>query len=372
MLSRKTLLIGGLALLLGPAAALTQMPGGGGPPGGGMQRGGGGGGGGRGGWGGQMNQDPNERWNQMTGGKDVWNRADITDQRQTFFFDMMARQLNITNGQITKQQFLDFSAQMRQRFQNGGGFGRGPGGMQQGQQPNNGGQGAGGPPQGGQGGFDPNTMAEVLFKRFDKNGDGVLNYDEMPDNLKAEKDKFDTNKDGMIDLNEFKEFIKARGEQMRNEMGGGNGANAGAGGFMPGLPTAPIKLPEEEEPKRVVYRAGKLPKELPPWFQQIDKDGDGQIGLYEWKNSGRPLDEFFKIDRNGDGFLTVEEVLHYVANQNKANGKGPASPGGNGGGPPGGSVAGPPNGSGPPGNSPRNGGGGGPRNGGGGGRRQRG
>src|SRR5262249_8076442 len=158
------------------------------------------------------------------------NRADITDQRQTFFFDMMARQLNITNGQITKQQYLDFSAQMRQRFQNGN-FGRGMGaggGMQQGgPQPNNAGAG-GAPPQGrgGRGGWDPNTMAEVLFKRFDKNGDGVLNYDEMPDNLKAEKDKFDTNKDGMIDLNEFKEFIKARGEQMRNEMGGGNGANA--------------------------------------------------------------------------------------------------------------------------------------------------
>src|SRR5262249_14533478 len=147
------------------------------------------------------------------------------------------------------------------------------------------------------------------------------------------------------------------------------------GGMMPGLPTAPIKLPEEEEPKRVVYRAGKLPKELPPWFQQIDKDGDGQIGLYEWKNSGRPLDEFFKIDRNGDGFLTVEEVLRYVADQNKGNGKGPAtpgspsaSPGNNGGGPPSG-VAGPPNGNG---GGPRNGGGG-PRNGGGGGpRRQRG
>jgi Ca2+-binding EF-hand superfamily protein len=372
MLSRKTLLIGGLALLLGPAAALTQMPGGG-PPGGGgpggWQRGGGGGGRGGGGWGGQMNMDPNERWNQMTGGKDVWTRASITDQRQTFFFDMIARQLNITNGQITKQQYLDFSTQMRQRFQ-GMGRGMGPGGVQQGAQPNNAAPGAGGAPQGGAGGFDPNAFAELLFKRFDKNGDGVLNYDEMPDNLKAEKDKFDTNKDGMIDLNEFKEFIKARGEQMRNEMGMGNGASAGAGGgMMPGLPMAPAKLPDEEEPKRVVYRAGKLPKELPPWFQQIDKDGDGQIGLYEWKNSGRPLDEFFKIDKNGDGFLTVEEVLRYVADQNKPNGKGPASPGGSpgasAGGPPGGGSAGPPNGNG---GGPRNGGGG-PR---GGGRRQRG
>src|SRR5438309_398599 len=58
-------------------------------------------------------------------------------------------------------------------------------------------------------------------------------------------------------------------------------------------------------------------------FQELDTDGDAQIGLYEWKASGRPLDEFFKMDRNGDGFLTVQEVLYYTSGQNK-NGNGAA------------------------------------------------
>jgi Ca2+-binding EF-hand superfamily protein len=196
-------------------------------------------------------------------------------------------------------------------------------------------------------------MVEVMFRRYDKNGDGVLNYDEMPDNLKAEKDKWDTNKDGLIDLKEFKEYMKGRMDQIRAEMGAGNqgGANAGSAGASGQLPLVPIPI-EEEAPKRTVYRAGNLPKELPAWFAQYDTDGDGQIGLYEWKKTGRELSEFQKMDRNGDGFLTVEEVLAYQASQNKgktgtvvAGGPSPGNgPGGNFGGPQGGGFGGPPGG----------------------------
>ena len=209
---------------------------------------------------------------------------------------------------------------------------------------------------------------EMFFRRLDKNGDGVLNYDEMPENLRAEKEKWDTNKDGVIDLKEFKEFAKARFDLIRSELealnpsGQGQGSAGGASGV---LPTVPI-VPEEDTPKRTVYRAGNLPKELPAWFAQLDTDGDGQVGLYEWKKSGKPLLEFQKMDRNGDGFLTVEEVLAYEAIQNKGKagngqvaGNGPSpgngSPRGGGfqgGGPPGTFQGGPPGGfqnGGPPG-----------------------
>jgi hypothetical protein len=161
--------------------------------------------------------------------------------------------------------------------------------------------------------------------------------------------------------------MKGRTDQIRAEMGGGvGGAPPGsAAGGMPMLPTAPDQ-PVEEETKHVVYRAGKLPKELPPWFAQYDKDGDGQIGLYEWKATGQPLKDFLAMDLNGDGFLTVEEVLHYQAEQNKrsggngvtpGNGTSPGGPGSFGGpqggfgGPPGGFRGGPPGGfrGGPPG-----------------------
>jgi len=340
MRSRRILLVGAIGLLLGPATALTQFgqqPGGGGPPSGGFQGGGfgrgggfqGGSGFGRGG--GMMNLDPAERWNQMTRGKDVWVRTEVSDPMQQRIFDFMARSLNITNGQITRQQYMDWSEQMRQRFQ-GGGFGRGPGGPGGAPQGGSGAQGGPGAQggQAGRGGFNPDAMAEVMFRNLDRNGDGFLNNDEMPENLKAERQKWDTDNNGLIDLNEFKAFFRARGDQIRSEIGANAGMPSGPGGYSPGmplLPTGPTPV-EEEEQKRVVYRAGKLPKELPAWFTQYDKDGDGQVGLYEWKAAGQPLDDFLKMDRNGDGFLTVEEVLRYQADQNKGRG-GSGLPGGN-------------------------------------------
>jgi hypothetical protein len=59
-------------------------------------------------------------------------------------------------------------------------------------------------------------------------------------------------------------------------------------------------------------RLGALPEGLPPWFQALDKDGDGQITLQEWRKSGRPLAEFRRYDLNGDGMVTAEEVARYL------------------------------------------------------------
>jgi EF hand len=70
-------------------------------------------------------------------------------------------------------------------------------------------------------------------------------------------------------------------------------------------------LPAPNAP--IVYHSHNLPKQLPAWFQQLDTNHDAQIGLYEWKVSGRSIAEFQRMDRNNDGFLTVEEVLGYLA-----------------------------------------------------------
>jgi len=76
---------------------------------------------------------------------------------------------------------------------------------------------------------------------------------------------------------------------------------------------------EEEKKKPLVYRAGNLPPQLPSWFAQYDTDKDGQVGLYEWKAAGQPIARFVEMDQNGDGFLTVEEVLRFdVAEKKKA------------------------------------------------------
>ncbi|MDB5348055.1 MAG: hypothetical protein JWP89_6432 [Schlesneria sp.] len=47
--------------------------------------------------------------------------------------------------------------------------------------------------------------------------------------------------------------------------------------------------------------------ELPAEFTIRDKNGDGQIALYEWDR--KKYSEFAKLDKNGDGFLTPAELL---------------------------------------------------------------
>jgi hypothetical protein len=243
----------------------------------------------------------------MSGGKDVWSRADTPPFMQGMF-DRIAGQIGVTNGQITRQQFLAY----RQQRSAGGGGGRGAGNAA----PDAG--NTGGPSQGfGGRGFrgrrgNPDSTAEGMFQRLDVNGDGYLNYDEMPEDLRIERQKWDTDRNGLIDLNEFKAFYQARVQPLMTS--GGPTAASSWQNYNYNDSSS-----EEERKPPVVYRPGKLPKELPAWFAQLDTDNDGQVALYEWKASGRTLEEFDQLDRNKDGFLTVDEVLRSV-NQGKENG----------------------------------------------------
>jgi Ca2+-binding EF-hand superfamily protein len=59
-------------------------------------------------------------------------------------------------------------------------------------------------------------------------------------------------------------------------------------------------------------RPRQLPNGVPAWFVQLDRNGDGQLSLNEWKHSGRPIAEFLAMDRNNDGFVTAHELLWYL------------------------------------------------------------
>jgi RNA polymerase sigma factor (sigma-70 family) len=60
-----------------------------------------------------------------------------------------------------------------------------------------------------------------------------------------------------------------------------------------------------------LLRVERVRKGLPGWFAKLDQDKDGQVGLYEWLQAGRASADFLAMDANGDGFLTVEEVLRH-------------------------------------------------------------
>src|SRR5262249_57094178 len=65
----------------------------------------------------------------------------------------------------------------------------------------------------------------------------------------------------------------------------------------------------EPRTRGIVYRSGKLPPNVPPWFKEYDTDNDAQVALYEWKDKNRTVEDFQKYDLNGDGFITIEELI---------------------------------------------------------------
>src|SRR5262245_33972756 len=270
MRAKHTALLLTAAFLLMPTLLWRQLPGGfGGPPGGGEGRT-------------RMQMDPDQLFNLVAKGQEVI-RVYQLDPFSKSMFDRFASRLGLTGNEITRDQFKSAMTRVREMAVSG----QVPGGMNF----------QGGP---GGGGFDPDRRAEERFQRMDRDQDGVLSNDELPETLQMERDKWDTNHDGKIDLNEYKAYMAARFEARQGEDGRRPGGAGGPNGRLD-----PAAEDQEERKRPTIVRAGNLPRDFP--YAALDTDADSQIGLYEWKASGNPISEFLKMDLNNDGFLTVEE-----------------------------------------------------------------
>jgi len=290
-------LLGGLFLIFMGPLAFTQ-PG----PGGGKQ-------------GRQGGPSPDFMFAMMSGGNDVidiknlqvpqWmtrNESADSIKEKLLAFN---QKKGITDGKMTKavyaeyfeERMTEFRAKMAEKNKEGGT--------------------PGAPPQAAQGGpsapptQDIEAQARESFARHDADKNGSLSVDEMRaasqrggHRLLDELAKWDTNKNGTIEFPEYLEYYKDRAAQ---------GGRFGRAGQTPPPAAAPVEpaKPVEDDKRPTVYRTGKMPKELPAWFEEADKDKDGQVGLYEWKASGKSVSEFLAMDHNGDGFITVEEILRH-------------------------------------------------------------
>jgi Ca2+-binding EF-hand superfamily protein len=187
------------------------------------------------------------------------------------------------------------------------------------------------------------SQAKQMFDFSDTNKDGKITRDELdassrrwgrPSPLLERFDEFDKNKDGGIDLEEYTAYMAERRNAWQREREGKreepkkettSSSSTGGSTDNSGYRTAPLVStapPPGIDERPLVFRYGKLPtRDLPSWFVDLDKDKDGQVGLYEWRAGGKLTSEFRKYDINGDGFITAEEVLLVQKNEDAKEAK---------------------------------------------------
>jgi Ca2+-binding EF-hand superfamily protein len=158
--------------------------------------------------------------------------------------------------------------------------------------------------------------AGKTFRKFDRNGDGVLNADEMPEFLRGQAGQWDRNGDGSIDPTEYMAYFQASLKWVSEKVASGEiPIKLPKGAVVPDVPAGltPRELSTESPARAAPAPPAAAQANLPDWFASFDTDGDGQVGLYEWKKAGRPIPEFLAMDRNHDGFLEAKELLAYLA-----------------------------------------------------------
>jgi Ca2+-binding EF-hand superfamily protein len=148
--------------------------------------------------------------------------------------------------------------------------------------------------------------AARMFRKFDRDRDGRLSADEMPEGLREQLSNWDGNRDGVIDADEYLAYFQASLKAVAAGIASGEVPLNQPKGKV-AVPQMPTALPSPSG-----HAAAPAPK-VPDWFRRLDEDADGQVGLYEWKKAGRPVAEFLAIDRNGDGFIEVKELLAYMS-----------------------------------------------------------
>jgi Ca2+-binding EF-hand superfamily protein len=137
---------------------------------------------------------------------------------------------------------------------------------------------------------------EEFIKRFDKNKDGYLSKDELPEGLARNFDRFDRNSDGKLDAKEVGQMLEATKRILadRPEKPGANNAD--------------------------------VERRVSDVFDRMDTNKDGKISKNEAKNF--IAQNFERIDTNKDGFIDKDELRRFVARNMAA---GPGGPGGFGG-----------------------------------------
>ncbi|MEQ9407789.1 MAG: hypothetical protein RIK87_08675 [Fuerstiella sp.] len=181
------------------------------------------------------------------------------------------------------------------------------------------------PPGGGRG---PEGGPEAMVDRMmslDKDDDGKLSKEEVPERLQSLFARADRNEDGFLTKEEI-------GADLRNREGRGFGGPPGDGEGRRGEGRRGEGRPQDGEGRGRGFGGG--PGRMPPFpvMMTLDANQDGELSADEINNATAALK---KLDKNGDGKLDHEELRPNFGDRSPGEGAG-GRPGRGFGGPPGG------------------------------------
>ncbi len=171
-------------------------------------------------------------------------------------------------------------------------------------------------------------QAAATIRRYDRNRNGMLDENEMG-RLSGNPLDFDRNRDGRLSAGELSVRYARRREAEAEARAMGRSDDRRGRQEEP--PPREIPDPYNGRNSFRVVSDQDLPEGTPRWFEEKDRNRDGQVVMAEYAGKWNEslVDEFFRWDANGDGVITAEEALRGVEAGNQVtagNDSGPSNP----------------------------------------------
>jgi hypothetical protein len=152
------------------------------------------------------------------------------------------------------------------------------------------------------------TYASAYLAQRDTDKSGALekSKDEWKE-VRGDPEQIDTDHNGVITLDELIQRFANR-----PRLGGGGGGGPATSSAAPtASSTTSVAATPTGKAKRFLTPTERLPAGLPSWFGSADKNGDGQISMFEYSPNWTEAKaaEFSKYDLNHDGIITPDECL---------------------------------------------------------------
>lgn len=173
-------------------------------------------------------------------------------------------------------------------------------------------------------------QAEAFFNRLDKNHDGKLTDDEIPERMRLRLSAIDTNGDKAIDKKEFLRSFDRMQASVKATKGGrkfdsGNEIDSKSESAKPSTGNVPKSAAKPEKSGKFAKKKADGMPDPEAIFARMDADGDGKLSKDEARGPMR--ENFERIDLNKDGFISKDEFKKALAVLRRLRGEGAGGPG---------------------------------------------